>query len=91
MSKPLKIAIPLILGAGFLAYLVYSSLGLASVTCEVCIQFNGRVDCRIASGTSADEATDTGRNNACALLTNGRDELIACTQTQPQSTMCALE
>ena len=91
MSKPLKIAIPLILGAGFLAYLVYSSLGLASVTCEVCIRFNGQVDCRIASGTSADEATDTGRNNACALLTNGRDELIACTQTQPQSTMCALE
>ena len=91
MSKSLKVAIPLILGAGFLAYLVYSSIGLASITCEVCMEFNGRVDCRIASGTSADEATDTGRNNACALLTNGRDELIACTQTQPQGTMCALE
>ena len=89
MSKSLKVAIPLILGAGFLAYLVYSSLGLASVTCEVCIMFNGRVDCRIASGTTADEAADTGRNNACALLANGRDEVISCTQTQPQSTMCA--
>ena len=90
MSKALKIAIPLIMGVGFLAYLVYSTVGLASVTCEVCVEFNGRVDCRIASGTTAEVATDTGRNNACALLTNGRDELIACTQTQPQTTMCDL-
>ncbi len=91
MSKPLKVALPLILAAGFLAYLVYSTFSLASVTCEVCVEFNGRVDCRIASGTTADEATDTALNNACALLTNGRDELISCTQMQAQSTMCALE
>jgi hypothetical protein len=91
MSKSLKIAIPLILGVGFLVYLVYSTLGLASVTCEVCVMFNGRVDCRTASGTTAEVAADTGRNNACALLTNGRDELIPCTQMQPVSTMCSLE
>ncbi len=88
MSKPLKVAIPLLLGAGFLAYLVYSSMALASVTCEVCVVFNGRMDCRVASGTTADEATDTGRNNACALLTNGRDELISCTTSPSESAMC---
>jgi hypothetical protein len=91
MPKPLKIAIPLLLGAGFLLYLVYSSLSLASVTCEVCVEFNGRTDCRTAAGTTLDEATQTAVSNACALISNGRDESIACTSSEPVTVMCTAD
>ena len=91
MSKQLKIAIPVVLGALFVIYLIYSTVGLASVTCEVCVEFRGRMDCRTASGTSAEEATNTAVNNACALITNGRDESISCTSSPPQTVMCLNE
>ena len=88
MSKPLKVAIPIVLAAGFLAYLIYSALGLSSLTCEVCMVFNGRVECRQAAGRTRAEAIQTGTTNACALIANGRDELISCGAAQPESIMC---
>ena len=90
MSKPLKVAIPIVLAAGFVAYLIYSSLGLSSLTCEVCMEFNGQTDCRRAAGTTRDEAVQTAVNNACALISNGRDESIVCGAKEPQSIMCSV-
>ena len=88
MSKTVKVVIPLVVGALFVAYLVFSSLNLDQATCEVCMEFGGRVECRRASGTSNEEATQTAINNACALLTSGRDESIACSRTPPRSVTC---
>ena len=88
MSKNVKLVIPIVVGALFVAYLVYSSLNLDQVTCEVCMEFGGRVDCRRASGTSDEEATQTAINNACALLASGRDASISCSRTPPQSVTC---
>jgi len=88
MSKPFKIAFPLVLAAGFLAYLLYSSLNLGGVSCEVCVEVAGRSACRTATGTTAREATQTAQSNACALVTSGRDELIPCTESAPVTTQC---
>ncbi len=88
MSKTVKVVITLVAGVVFVTYLVYSSLNLDQATCEVCMEFGGRVDCRTASGTSDEEATQTAINNACALLTSGRDASIACSRTPPQSVTC---
>jgi hypothetical protein len=88
MSKAFKIAFPLVLALGFLAYLVYSSLNLGGVSCEVCVEFAGRTACRTATGTTSVEATQTAQSNACSLVTSGRDELIPCTETSAESVQC---
>ena len=88
MSRAFKIAFPLMLALGVLGYLVYSSLNLGGVSCEVCVEVAGRVSCRTATGTSDMAAMQTAQSNACSLVTNGRDELIPCTETPPVSVQC---
>jgi hypothetical protein len=88
MSRIFKIVFPLALAAGFLAYLVWSSLSLGGVSCAACVQFAGQSACRTASGTTEREATSTATDNACEFVTSGRDELIPCTQAPPISVQC---
>ena len=88
MSKAFKIAFPVALAVGLLAWLVYSSLNLGGVSCEVCVEVAGRVACRTATGTTNVAATQTAQANACSLVTSGRDELIPCTETPPESVQC---
>jgi hypothetical protein len=88
MSRRFKIAFPLLLALGLLGYLIYSSTQLGGVSCEVCVEFAGRTECRTARATSEREATLTAINNACSLVTSGRDELIPCTESPPVSVQC---
>jgi len=88
VSRTFKIVFPLAMAAVALAFLVYSSLHLGGVSCEVCVEFAGRMECRTAIGTNSREATATAVNNACSLVTSGRDELIPCTETPPVSVQC---
>jgi hypothetical protein len=88
MSKTMKVAIPLVGGIAFLGYLVLSSMTLSPITCEVTVEFRGRRETRQASGQAEAEATTTAVNNACTLITNGRDESMACGAAQPASVEC---
>jgi hypothetical protein len=65
--------------------LVYSTLDLQGYSCEVCITFNGRQNCARASGTSREEAQRTATDTACAPITGGMSETIACSNTPPDS------
>jgi len=67
----------------FLAVLVYSTLELRQHRVEVCVSFNGQQDCRIASGPTREAAQRTATDNACALLTRGMAESMACTGQPP--------
>ena len=89
MSKQITVVIPIVLGVIFLGYLVYSSLSLSPITCEVMMEFRGRTETRQASGVTEAEATTTAINNACTLITNGRDESIACGAAEPVSVECS--
>ena len=88
MSQTFKLVLSIGTGVAFLAYLIYSSLGLNPITCKVCVEFKGRVECRNASGETNDEAIQTGVQNACSLITNGRNESISCTSQPPQIAEC---
>lgn len=88
MSKNFKLGVPLGLAALFLGYLIYSSLSLSPINCEICVEFRGKVECRRASGPTLEDTIQTGVQNACSLITNGRDELIPCTSRQPQAVTC---
>lgn len=73
----------LVLGAG--ALIVYSSMGLAQFTGEICIRFNGREECRVASGVTREDAIATATEMACATLASGMTQRINCSRTQPSS------
>ena len=75
-----------VLVAGLLALILYSSMGLAQVTGEICFTFNGRTECRVASGTTREEAIRTAAEMACAMMATGMTERINCTQALPTRT-----
>lgn len=72
--------------AAALALIVWSSLGLSQVTGRICITFNGRTDCRTASGTTREEAIATATQMACSALASGMTDRINCGRTPPSST-----
>ncbi|MDA0204827.1 MAG: hypothetical protein O3A53_19090 [Acidobacteria bacterium] len=83
MSKTTLVSILFLLAV--LGTLVYSTLDLQGYSCEVCITFNGRTNCAKASGTSPEEAQRTATDTACAPITGGMSETIACSNTPPDS------
>ena len=87
MSKTTKILITVAFIA-VIAFIVYSTTGLAKVSCEVCMEFRGRLSCRPAAGTTREEAVNTSKTVACSDIASGRDENIACTAMEPKSLDC---
>lgn len=84
MSRTAKIGIGVVV-AFFLALLVYSTLDLGRVTVEVCVEFKGRTNCGSAAAPTEEEAVRTATDNACALLTSGMTESMACSRRPPTS------
>ncbi len=78
--------------AGVLAALavlvVYLSLQIGGVRCEVCIRFRGREVCRSVDATNKMEALRAATTNACALLASGVTETLACERTPPTFSEC---
>jgi hypothetical protein len=71
-----------------MAVVVYSSLQIGGVRCEVCIQFEGREVCRAVDGTTEAEALSAATTNVCALLTSGVTNTLACERTPPRVSEC---
>lgn len=87
MGPVAKIIFALVV-VGFVAFIIFSALGLDRFTCRVCLSYQGRTDCASASGTTEMEARRTATDVVCANLTSGVTNTIACTNTQPQSVQC---
>lgn len=79
---------------GALGLLTVAAIGLSisrafSESCEVCITFHGRTQCRAAHGPTHEEAIRTATDNACAFLAGGMTESVQCQNTRPDSVACA--
>lgn len=83
MSKPVIGAITFLVLV--IAALVYSTMGLQQYTCEVCMEFQGRENCAVASGTTEEEAVRTATDTACATISAGMTESIQCSRKEPVS------
>ena len=81
MKKPVIVGIVFVLVV--LAVIVYSTMNLASHRVEVCMEFNGQTNCRIASGSTEQFALKTATSNACAGIASGVTDSIACEQSTP--------
>lgn len=77
-----------IFGIIMVGAVLYLSMGLSQQTCEVCVEFNGRTQCRTASGTDEKTAIITARDNACAFLVMSKTDAFLCGQTQPTKVTC---
>jgi hypothetical protein len=87
VSKTTKIVI----GAAFVAllgFIMYSTMGLAKVNCELCVEFHGRTMCASAAGMNQTEAVKSAVSVACSDLAAGRTENIACEATPPKTMSC---
>ncbi len=69
-----------------LAVLVFwSSMGLTAYRVEVCMAYEGRSACRTASGADKESALRTASDNACAQISSGMTDSMACGRSVPTS------
>ncbi len=81
MKKPVLVGILIVLV--ILGIMVYSTLNLTGHRYEACMTFNGRTNCRTASGSTDEFAMRTAISNACAAIASGVTDSIACEQSTP--------
>jgi hypothetical protein len=77
-----------IFGVLLIGAIVYLSLGFDQLRCEVCMDFQGRTQCRTASGANEHTAVQTAKDNACAYLVHSKTEGFLCSQTTPARVTC---
>jgi hypothetical protein len=79
-----------LLGLGaIIGFVVWTSLDVGAVRCEVCITFEGRQACRSVDGATADDAKRSAINNTCAQLSSGVTQTMACERTTPTKADCS--
>ena len=88
MSAARNRLITLLLVAGFVAFLVWTTITAQAVTCEVCVDYNNGQNCATASGSDEEEATRSAQTTACGPLVRGMNDAIACNNTPPVSRSC---
>lgn len=81
MRKPVLAGV--IVVAVILAIMVYSSLNLTKHRVEVCMNFGGKTNCKIASGATEQDAMRTAMTNACAEIAFGVTDTMNCGRAEP--------
>jgi hypothetical protein len=67
-----------------IAAIYYSTANLAAHRVEVCMEFKSLTSCRTASGSTEQFALRTAITNACATISSGVTDSIACDQSTPK-------
>jgi hypothetical protein len=75
-------------GIVMLGTIVYLSMGFDTYTCEVCVTFNGRTQCRTASGADEKSAMMAAHDNACAFLIASKTDGFLCSQAPMTRMAC---
>ncbi len=79
----------LMLGAVFVAAMVFAIERESAVQCELCMEFGGRTACRTASAADRDAAVRGAITTACAVLSSGVTQGLECDRTRPRSLSCS--
>lgn len=84
--KNLKWGIAIVLGAvAFIGLLFYNSMSYGQFRVEVCMEFNGQTNCRTALGATEELALRAAVDLACATISSGMTDSMACSSRQPKS------
>jgi hypothetical protein len=74
--------------AGFIAFLLWTTLSAQKVECTVCVEFRGGRNCATATASDEHSAAQTAQGTACGTLARGMNESIACGNAVPASRVC---
>lgn len=69
----------------FVGLMVYASMGMSSYRVEVCMEYQGHSACRTASGAEKERALRAASDNACAQISSGMTDSMACGRSVPVS------
>ena len=83
MKKPVVIGI--VFGIGVLGVIIWSSFNMSQVKMKACMQYEGRVNCATASGTTKEFAARAAISTACAPIAGGVTGTIGCEGSKPVS------
>jgi hypothetical protein len=81
MKKPVLAGVIFVLIV--LGVIIYSSMNLAKHRVEVCINFNGRTNCKTASAATEEFAMQAAVTNACGEIAFGVTDTVNCEHTPP--------
>ncbi len=88
MGRGVGIALGVTLAAGF-AFAMWQAIQQeTTVRCEVCVQFEGRTECRTSTGSDSEAAQYGARMAACAVLAQGVTRGMQCDKAPPRSVRC---
>ena len=72
----------------FIGFVVYGSIAPVQSQCEVCLEFDGELVCRMGAGPTEEEAARAAQESACGGNAMGMDASIACRNQEPVSQQC---
>jgi hypothetical protein len=78
----------LVIGLGFVAFLLWTTLASQRVECAVTVEFRSGRGSATASGGSEGDALREAQTAACGPLTGSMDESIACSSRPPVTRHC---
>lgn len=83
MKKAALIGIVFVIAV--IAAIYFSMSNLAANRVEVCMEFKGLSSCATASGATEEVARRAATTTACATISSGVTDSIACDQTPPKN------
>ncbi len=73
---------------GVIAFVLWGTLNLEAHSCEVCMEYQGRSQCREVAAATIEEARTGAILNACAFVASGMRDSMDCQRTRPASENC---
>jgi hypothetical protein len=70
------------------AFMAWQSMSLTEATCDVCMAYQGRSQCRTVSAATREQAREGAIVNACAFISSGVTDSMACQRGAPLSERC---
>jgi hypothetical protein len=72
----------------FVGYVLYDTTTAAEISCEVCLEFDGRMVCRMGAGRTEEAALTAAQESTCGGNAQGMSELIECRNRVPERAQC---
>lgn len=72
----------------FMAAVMYSTIAPVEAQCEVCLEFDGELVCRMGAGATVEAAQQAAQESACGGNAPGMDAIIACRNAVPVEVQC---
>ena len=78
----------LLIAIAIVGYVLAGSMSASGHSCEVCMEYQGRSQCRTVAAATVDLAREGAIQNACAFIAGGVTDGMACHREKPVRESC---